>query len=84
MTIAEAIAQDQVEIEAELAQLRRDLEAKVGELERKHRAATKAEAGSTYENTAYTPKSERVHAKDGIELDLETIRVSESALSPRT
>jgi hypothetical protein len=58
-----------------------ELEGQVDELKRKRIEASKAEAEEDYENNRYTLESARVHATDGIELGMKSVRVSESSLS---
>jgi len=69
------------EHEAKLAELDSDIEAQIDELKRRRVQADKAEAEKTYEDTRYTLESARIYAKSGIQLGLESIRVSESSLS---
>jgi len=79
---AERVLQKQhVDRAAELASLELELEGQVDELKRKRIEASKAEAEADYENNRYTLESARVHATDGIELGMKSVRVSESSLS---
>ena len=59
--------------------LEHELDEQIEELKRKIAEASRAQAQAAYEEERDTPESDRVHAMDGIELAMQSIRESEPA-----